>query len=129
MDGEAEMIEWSALAQRLGYASDEAMWADLYDVKHLSVAALATRLGISRNAIRSTLKKRGAGMRKRGGANNRREDLSDEIIDEVRKDGVMAVAKRMKVKYTTLYKRLRRMGMTVAELQKEVERGDKDVSV
>lgn len=111
------MIEWKALATRLGYESEEAMWKALYDEKHLSIAALSGRLGISRNAIRATLRKRGA-LRKRGGANNVLEEMPAALLEEVRRDGVMTVAKRMGVKYATLYKRLRKAGVTVTELQK-----------
>jgi transcriptional regulator of acetoin/glycerol metabolism len=117
LDG-AAMIDWVPVVQRLGYASEDAMWKDLYDAQRLSIAALAQRLGVSRNTIRHTLERRGVTLRGRGGANNNALDLTDAVIEEVRQHGVMAVAKRLEINYTTLYKRLRARGLSVADLRK-----------
>lgn len=113
------MIDWRPICTKLGYADEEAMWRDLYETQKLSITALEKRLGVSRNTIRQTLKKRGVTVRGRGGANRITLDLTDDVVAEVRRDGVMAVAKRLGVNYTTLYKRLRRQGIAVADLRRE----------
>jgi hypothetical protein len=115
--GENLMIDWTGTASRLKYPSEEAMWTELYDRQKLSIAQLATRLGLSRNAVRIELAKRGVHVRGRGGANNAKLTLTNEVLEEIRQEGVMAVAKRMGLNYTTMYKRLRKMGVTVAELR------------
>jgi transcriptional regulator of acetoin/glycerol metabolism len=112
------MIEWEVLAQRLGYADEDAMWRDRYSEKKTSIAALSVSLGVSRNTIRQRLEAKNIDLRSRGGANNNSLDLTDEVIEEVRRDGVMAVAKRLEINYTTLYKRLRTKGITIADLRK-----------
>jgi transposase-like protein len=112
------MIEWNAIAQRLGYADENSMWRDLYDVKKKSIAALAGELGVSRNTIRHTIRARGIAVRGRGGANRNVLDLTDEVIAEVKRDGVAAVAKRLGINFTTLYKRLRKHGVDIAELRR-----------
>lgn len=115
------MIDWTPIAQRLGHASEEMLWHELYDVQKLSITTLATRLGISRNTIRQALARRHIQVRGRGGPNNLVLALTPEVIEEVRRDGVLAVAKRMELNYTTLYKRLRRAGIRVADLKVGIE--------
>jgi transcriptional regulator of acetoin/glycerol metabolism len=115
---DSAMTDWTTIAKTLGYASDAAMWQDLYVTQRLSIDTLSTRLGVGRNTIRQTLKKHNVVIRGRGGANNNALDLTDEVIEEVRKNGVLAVAKRLEINYTTLYKRLRARGIAVADLKK-----------
>ena len=111
------MIEWAALTKSLGYDSETAFWQDLYVEKKLSIAQLSRKLDVSRNVIRDCLKKAGVTSRKRGGPNNSKVVLTEELIEEVRKDGIAVVAKRLEMDYTTLYKRLYKRGITVASLR------------
>ena len=113
------MILFEDAAKRLGYEDEEAMWKDLYVQKRQSITALAVQLDVSRNTIRSALLRFSLEVRGRGGANNTKTVVNDALIAEIRKDGVMAVAARLNVNYTTLYKRLRRAGVLVADLQPE----------
>jgi transcriptional regulator of acetoin/glycerol metabolism len=118
------MIDWQPTAARLGYSSEESMWQELYDGQKLSIAQLSARLGVSRNTVRLALERRGVHIRKRGGANNKSLTLSPEILDDIRQHGILTVAKKLKLNYTTLYKRLRKAGLSVADLRGSKEKAD-----
>lgn len=112
------MIDWTNTAQRLGYDSEAAMWTDYYVTKGLSVSQLAKRLDVSRNTIRDSLDRCGITIRGRGGPNNQKLDITDELVEEIRRDGITKVAKKLGLSYTTLYKRIYRVkGLTIAEVQ------------
>jgi len=112
------MIEWNSVASALGYTGEVEMWKDLYTTRRLSISQLSRKLDVGRNTIRASLGKSGIVLRKRGGPNNQRLVVTDELVEEVRKDGVAAVAKRLKLDYTTLYKRIYRVrGLTVKSLR------------
>ncbi len=100
------MIKWLDAANKLGYPSEHEMWSDLYLAQGLSVLQLAERLGVSRNTVREALSRHGITPRQRGGANNQKVFLTDEIIERVRVYGIAQVARELKVAYATLYKRL-----------------------
>lgn len=113
-------IDWDSVAQRLKYANALAMWQDLYGQQSLSISQLAERLGISRNAIRLALIKAGVVRRTRGGAqNNKTVVVTPDLLSEIRRNGVAAVAKRLDVNGTTLYKRLRAAGIDILKLRRE----------
>lgn len=114
------MIEWPKVARSLGYSDDVALWKDLYETKKLSIAQISKKLDVSRNVVRENLAKAGVVMRKQGGPNNARVVLTDDLLDRIRKDGVAAVARDLGLDYTTLYKRLRLRGMSVASLRSVV---------
>jgi len=114
------MIKWEETAVQLGYASPEAMWEDFYCKKRIPISKLATQLDVSRNAIREALERYGVKIRGRGGANNTKIEVTDELIERIRKaDGSIAViAKELGVSYTTLYKRLYRVkGFKMEDIQ------------
>lgn len=113
------MIDWDTTASQLGYDSPQAMFRDLYVTKHLSIAQIETKLDVSRNVIKEQLLKAGIPKRKPGGPNNAKVVLTQELLDEIRKDGVRAVADRLKLSYTTLYKRLRLRKISVKSLREE----------
>lgn len=113
------MIEWGSLVKTLGYDSEAAMWEDLYLKKGLSFSQMSRKLDVSRNVIREALIRAGIPSKKRGGPNNAHVEMPDELLDEIRKDGVAAVAKRLGVRYPTLYKRLRKRGLSVRILKGE----------
>jgi transposase len=89
----------------LGYASELDFWTDLYVTRKHSIAELAERLDVSRNTIRSTLERLNVPIRKQGGPNNQKLAANDEIAEEIEKDGVSAVAKRLGLSYAAVYKR------------------------
>jgi transposase-like protein len=114
------MIDWTPVAQRLGYDTEWAMWNDLYVTRALSITQLAKKLDVSRNTVRSALDRLQIDIRRRGGPNNQKLEITDELIEEVKKDGVAAVAKKLGLPYSTLYKRLYRVkGLTVGDLHPE----------
>jgi len=101
------MINWDEVAAKLGYTSEVSLWVDLYTTRGLSISQIARKLDVSRNTIRGSLEKAGIQIRKQGGPNNQRLVVTDELVDEIRKDGVAVVAARLGLDYSTLYKRLR----------------------
>lgn len=115
------MIEWGPLVKRLGYADDTEMWKDLYVEKQLSISQLSRKFDVSRNVVQLCLARAQIKTRGRGGPNNSRVVLTKELLDEIRTEGVGPVAKRLKLDYTTLYKRLYQRGLTVKALREPVE--------
>lgn len=114
-------IEWDETAVKLGFESEEAMWQDYYIVRKLSITQLAERLGVSRNTVRAALERLEIPVRSRGGPNNQKLDVTDELVDEIRRDGIAAVAKRRGLSYTTVYKRLYHVkGLTPKDVAEEI---------
>ena len=111
------MIEWGPLVKSLGYNNETHMWADLYIEKELSIAQISRKLDVSKNIIRSCLTRASIPIRSRGGPNNSKVVLTPELIDEIKLNGIKATATRLKMDYTTLYKRLRSRGITVQSLR------------
>jgi transposase len=109
------MIDWEGTAKKLGYESERKMWLDFYVARKMSVTALSEKLDVSRNSIRDALARNAVPIRKQGGPNNQKVEITDEIIEEIREKGISAVAKRLGVTYTTIYKRLYRRSGTVVE--------------
>jgi transposase len=113
------MIDWGTFAQSLNYIGEAEMWKDFYVTKSLSIGDLAKKLDVSRNTVRMRLNACGVTSRNRGGPNNQKLELTDEIVEEIRKDGIAVVAKRLDLSYTTIYKRLyQAKGMSLEELRK-----------
>jgi len=111
------MIDWAPTAARLGYESELAMWTDLYIDRGLSISTLATKLDVSRNTVRTSLERLNIAIRKQGGPNNQKLNITDELVDEIKREGIAAVAKRLNLSYTTVYKRLYRVrGLKVSDL-------------
>lgn len=111
------MIEWEPFAKGLGYSSAPSMWKDLYETKQLTVAQISRKLNVSRNVVRANLTKAGVKMKGRGGPNNSRVVVTDDLLNEIRKDGLTTTAARHNLDYSTLYKRLRARGLSVASLR------------
>jgi len=110
------MIDWPTTATKIGYADEEAMWKALYG-KH-SIAELSTMLGVSRNTVRLRLVKCGIEFRGRGGPNNKHTEVTDDLLDRVKRDGIAVVAKELGIQYSTLYKRIYRIrGLKIADLK------------
>jgi transposase len=99
-------INWEDVAKAHGYKDEKEMFADLYVAQDLSIEDLTKKLKISRNAIRNVFVKLELPTKKRGGANNQKFKITDELIERVKEKGVKAVAKELNVSYTALYKRL-----------------------
>jgi transposase len=108
-------IEWEPIAAKLGYADETAMWQDLYVTRRLSVSKLTEMFDVSRNTIRYALDRAGVTIRPSGGPNNMKIEITAEVIEAVRLHGIRETAKALGVTYSTLYKRLYRVGQTPAE--------------
>lgn len=107
-------IDWKPVLRALGYADEAGMWQDLYVTRALSIMQIATKLDISRNAVRDALAKHGIEIRGRGGPNNQKVVITDEVIEQVRTYGIAAVAQQLGIKYSALYKRLYKIKLTTA---------------
>jgi transposase len=108
-------ISWELTASQLGYGSELELWTDLYVTRGFSISELATKLDVSRNTIRTALERVKIDVRKQGGPNNQKFDVTDEIIEEIRLNGIAAVAKRLDLSYTTVYKRVKIRATDVAD--------------
>lgn len=116
------MTDWTRLSSSLNYGDERSMWEDLYTVRKLSISQIARKLDVSSNTVRASLMRHGVTTRKRGGPNNQRLVVTDELVDECRRDGIAAVARRLDLDYTTVYKRLYRVrGLKVSDLRKKRE--------
>jgi hypothetical protein len=100
------MINWLPIAQKLGYDSARDMWLDLYVTRQISIDKLTEKLDVSRNTVRDALDREQIPIRKRGGPNHQKFEVTDELIAHVKELGIGPVAKELGVAYTTLYKRL-----------------------
>lgn len=103
-------IDWDAVAKRLGYTTEYELWKTLYLDQKLSITTLAGRFGISNSAVRSALMRCKIPMRGRGGPNRRTVDPPGplDLEQQVERDGVQAVAKRLGLSPSGVYKRLYR---------------------
>jgi len=97
--------DWNDIASKLEYPHTVAMWTDLYITRNLSTAAIARKFGVSQNTIRSELAGVGIPFRSRGGPNNAKMTMTEEIAQAIKERGMSATAKELGVKYGTLYKR------------------------
>lgn len=91
------------------YDSVEHMLRDLYEVQRWSIPKLMQHLGLAEVTVKSLLRHFGIKTRTRGGANNVKVVLTEELIAEISRDGVTAVALRLGVDYTTLQTKLKKL--------------------
>lgn len=107
---------WELMAHQLDYACAGDMWKDLYQTKALSTAAIARKFGVSQNTVRAELAAAGIPFRSRGGPNNTKISMTPELAEEIREKGMATVAKELKLKYGTLYKRyVKYRGVSIRE--------------
>ena len=116
--------DWERVALTLGYVDAHAMWKDLYLTKKLSTAAISRKLGVSQNTIRAVLVEANIPFRSRGGANNTKVSITPEIAEAITKRGLATVAKELKIKYGTLYKRyVKFRGRSLREVPRRQQAG------
>jgi transposase-like protein len=108
--------DWELMAHQLDYASAVDMWRDLYEEKVLSTAAIARKFGVSQNTVRTELMAANIPFRSRGGPNNTKIAMTEELMQSIKERGMTTVAKELGLKYGTLYKRyVKYQGLTLRE--------------
>lgn len=114
------MIDWTGIARDLHYESPAEMWKDLYGKRGMSLITLSERFAVSQNSIRKALVASGVDIRSRGGPNNLKVPVTDELLQEVAEMGVLKTAEKHQVDPTTLYKKLYyRYGKKLREMKLE----------
>lgn len=109
---------WEAEASKLGYKSEEEMWKDLYP-KH-SLNELVVKFGRAINTIRARLEYFQIPKRQRGGANNQKVEIDQNLLNDVIALGVNAAAKKHNIRPQALYQRIYyKYGTSVKELKQK----------
>lgn len=108
--------QWEAEAVRLGYTSEKEMWLDLYPKE--SLTQLSKKFGKAINSIRARIAACDLPIQSRGGANNVRVEMDQDLIDDVIKMGVVKSALKRGVRPQVIYSRLYyKYGLTVKGLK------------
>ena len=93
-------------ALQLEQSSVQEMLYELYVVRDLSLHEIATQLSVSPWSVRRYLLAAGITLRRPGGRNNIKVELTQELLDEVSRDGITAVAMRLGVDRTNFAAKL-----------------------
>lgn len=95
------------VARDLGYESSGAMYYEMYVVQRIPLHEISQRLYTPLWSLRKRFDELGITVNKRGGANNVKFELTDELMAEVNRDGISAVCDRLGVNFVSLYLRVR----------------------
>lgn len=106
---------WQPIVEALGYPDEKAMLEDLYVAQGMSIAELASRLGFSRGIVIQHLTTQNIKLRGRGGPNRKVTSRLSEIKDEEFVN-VHALAEKLGMHYSTVYKEARRRGLCISVL-------------
>jgi transposase len=107
--GRPLIFDLAALATQRGYDSIEHMLHDMYVTKVMSIEEVAEDLHVAYRTAKRWLKMYNIKLRPRGGAQNVKITFTDAMLEEVKRDGVTAVALRLGVDRTTVLYHLRRL--------------------
>lgn len=99
--------ELEVVARRAGFEDYKALLTQWYLADRMSLTTIAERLYISWPRVKKHLKLYGLEIRNRGGANNVQVVLTMDLIHEIARDGLPAVAGRLGVQYSVLNLRVR----------------------
>lgn len=102
------MTDFDRVAADRGHESVEHLFRDLYVRQDMSIEEVAEELHIGPKTAKRWLKKLGIQLRPRGGAQNVKIAFTEELVQEIIRDGVTAVALRLGVDRTTLIWHLRK---------------------
>lgn len=98
------MIDWKKTSEAFGYASEKEMFTDMYAKYPLS--KLRELLNTSNYTLRQKLTEHGIEMRGRGGVQVQKVPPFDqEMLIEIQRDGIRAVADRLQCSKHTLFKK------------------------
>jgi transposase-like protein len=73
--------------------------------EHKSIEGIANELMISRHTVRLAFERFQIEVKTQGGAQYVKFDVTEDLLDEIEATGVTAVARRLGVDYTSVYKR------------------------
>lgn len=97
-------------ARKAGYADLQERLYQLYEEQKLSLSECAAVLHTASSTCARLLVENGITVRSRGGPNHQLFEVTEQLIEEVEREGVRQVAARLNVVYSTLYNRLSRLG-------------------
>jgi transposase-like protein len=80
------------------------MLCDMYK-QHKSIEGIANELLLSRHTVRLAFERYDVEVKGQGGAQYVKFEVTEDLLDEIEATGVTAVARRLGVDYTSVYKR------------------------
>lgn len=95
-------VNLEEIAHKRGYDSVPQLLHELYIVAGMSISEVAEDLHVGYKNCKQYLKKAGIQLRPQGGANYQKVTWTQELRDEVLRDGVTAVALRLGVDRNTV---------------------------
>jgi len=107
------MIDWEAVARRLGHQTEAQMWDFLYNKKKMGIVALAESFDVSTTAVRLSMERCGVARRPAGGRKILVWPPDFEV--QVELYGMRFVAQKLGYSYSTVYKELRTRRLRRAE--------------
>jgi hypothetical protein len=124
-----EMTQWEALAQSLGFPGEVEMWKELYEKRKLSISQLSLKFACSPHTVRSRLKSLQLEIRKRGGPNSVKVQVTNDLLLKIKQQGIPTTAKQLGVSPQALYSRLYySLGIKKKDLEKELTKALEDTS-
>jgi hypothetical protein len=101
------MIDWAAVARRLRYSSETAMWTVLYTDRQLSLPRLAAQFGVGVRSIRVALARCKIPIRARGGRRRLHPGhFTEDQVTRLRAEGLKSAALRLGISYYEIRKRI-----------------------
>jgi hypothetical protein len=100
--------ELEIVAQRAGFADFKSLLDQWYTAEEMSLVEIGERLHVSWPRVRKHLVRYGISVRGPGGPNNVLIVVTNELIQEIARDGIPAAAARLGVQENVLYARIRR---------------------
>lgn len=103
---EREQKRLEDLAQRHGFSSFAEWLRDLYIVQKVPIQKISEQLFTPMWTLRKKFDELGINVRTRGGPNHVHIHMTEELYQEVCRDGIPAVCERLGVEYMALRRRL-----------------------
>lgn len=99
---------WEGIARELRFPNVATMFRKYYVETEMSIEQLAGRFGVSSGQIRTQLVAAGITLRPRGGAQQSKITMTDDLLSACESKGTKQVAAELGVSYSALHKALRR---------------------
>lgn len=97
------------LARSAGYEDYKSALHELYVTQGLGLAQLASRFNISQGRVRRHLARFEIPLHGRGGLQHRKVIVTQELLQEIAREGVPAVAAKLGVEPPILYQKLKQV--------------------